>query len=65
MTDKPENYNSIAVFGDANRVSAASGLSTMRKPWATPQVILGTMAEAELGAGAADDGDTGTVANNS
>lgn len=63
MTDKLENYNSIAVFGDANRVSAASGPSTMRKPWATPQVILATMEDTEGGVAAGLDGGAGPSTN--
>jgi hypothetical protein len=67
MTEKPD-HTRFAALGEANRDPTAGVFSAAaRRPWATPQVILGTMETAEGGANPLTDGPAtiNTTATNS
>ena len=59
MTQKIESVTG-QTFGNL-----ATAGQAVRKPWQPPQIIVGTMEQAELNTGAIDDGDGGTTPDNS
>jgi hypothetical protein len=66
MTETP-NHSRLASLGEVTRDLSDGVFSTAaRRPWATPQVILGTMQDAEGGANPNSDSyGTGAGTTNS